>query len=133
MLTALRHNSNAWIGGSDGSITFGGVDTAKFQGDLKAAPLVRDNDGRLPSFVVDFSSMALSSGNATRQRRQQNQRQRNTIDLAPRDGLGVSLIDSGAPSIDIPPSSMRSLARTLGTSFNEEDGSLGTVPCSLGQ
>ncbi|KAH6638091.1 aspartic protease [Boeremia exigua] len=139
MKDAGATNSNAFglylndFRGPDGSIAFGGVDTAKFQGDLKAAPLVRDNDGLLPSFVVDFSSMMLLSGNSTAQKLQQRQTQDSSVDLAPRDGLGVALIDSGAPSLAIPASSMRALARALGTAFNEDDGSLGNLPCGLAQ
>lgn len=133
MCCHVAYGSNTFVGGPDGSITFGGVDTAKFQGDLKAAPLVRDNLGQLPSFVVDFSSVTLSSGNSTGQGRQRRQRNRNTVDLAPRNGLDVALIDSGAPSVDLPAASVRSLAKALDTTFNEDDGSLGNVPCSLGQ
>lgn len=79
--------------------------------------------------------MSLRTSNSTKgqQGRQQRQNTRNTINLSPRDGLNVVLIDSGAPSLNIPVASMRSLARALDINFNEDDGSLGNVPCSLGQ
>lgn len=89
-----------------------------------------DNDGRLSSFVVDFSSMAVSGASSAARGRERGQSKKNSIDLSPKDGLSVVLIDSGAPSLDLPAASMRTLAKALGTSFNQ-DGSLGNVPCDL--
>lgn len=77
--------------------------------------------------------MTLSTGNNTPASGLKQHQTQSATDLSPRDGLGVALIDSGAPSIDIPPASARSLADALNTTFNEDDGTLGNVPCSLGQ
>ncbi|GAB0134700.1 hypothetical protein EsDP_00003060 [Epichloe bromicola] len=43
----------------NGTLVWGGFDAAKVDGKLKAAPLVRNQDGDLPRFVVDFSSVRL--------------------------------------------------------------------------
>ncbi|KAF9701605.1 hypothetical protein EKO04_000883 [Ascochyta lentis] len=114
--------------GSDGSIAFGGVDTAKFQGKFQAAPLLNSNDGSLPSFVVDFSSIKLVSGNDTADAGQD-------IDLAPQRGMSgaVTLIDSGNPTVLVATQSVMALSKALGTKFDTVTGKVGNVPCSMAQ
>lgn len=114
------------IGSPSGSITFGGIDQAKFQGQLAEAPLLKTNDGAIPSFVVDFSSLQLVRGNNS------GMGSAKKVDLSPKNGLPVSLIDTGNPAIGIPSRSMQTLARALGTTFDQQNGALGSVPCSLG-
>lgn len=45
--------------GSDGSIVFGGVDAAKFTGELKEAPLVAGAKGAISSLRAEFSPFHL--------------------------------------------------------------------------
>ncbi|EFY87387.1 hypothetical protein J3459_015725 [Metarhizium acridum] len=49
----------------NGSLVWGGFDAAKCEGELKIAPLVATEDGALPSFVVDFSSVGLAPSRDT--------------------------------------------------------------------
>lgn len=54
------------------------------------------------------------------------------VDLAPRGGLPPVLIDTGNPSLNVPSASLRSIAMAVGTTFDEQAGRLGSVPCDLG-
>ncbi|KAJ4345077.1 hypothetical protein N0V95_005958 [Ascochyta clinopodiicola] len=114
--------------GSDGSIAFGGVDTAKYQGKLQEAPLLKDNSGQLPSFVIDFSSVKLVTGNGSARAGQ-------SVNLAPKRGMSgaVTLIDSGNPTVLIATQSVMALSKALGATFNTETGNVGNVPCSMAQ
>ncbi|RYN58521.1 hypothetical protein AA0118_g7378 [Alternaria tenuissima] len=109
----------------EGSIVFGGVDTAKFQSPLQdAGPLLLNNGGVASQFVIDFSSMQLVSGNSSSSR--------SNVDLAPRGGLPPALIDTGNPSLNIPSASLRAMAMVIGANFDDQAGQLGSVPCDLG-
>ena len=57
---------------------------------------------------------------------------RSNVDLAPRGGLPPALIDTGNPSLNIPSASLRAMAMAIGTTFDEQAGQLGGVPCDLG-
>lgn len=48
----------------NGTIVWGGFDAAKFEGELKEAPIVKTENGAMPSFVVDFSSVSLGAAKA---------------------------------------------------------------------
>ncbi|KAG6010398.1 hypothetical protein E4U21_006962 [Claviceps maximensis] len=45
---------------NSGSLVWGGYDAAKFDGELKTAPLIKDNNGSISRFVVGLSSIRLS-------------------------------------------------------------------------
>ncbi|EEY20031.1 aspartic protease [Verticillium alfalfae VaMs.102] len=119
-----------------GSIIYGGIDTAKFEGQLQEVPLERTNDGALPSFVINFSSVSMETGISGGNGKNSSSPTNNgaprtaaaTTDLTPRDGLPVALMDTGAPSILLPAPSMQMLATALGTTFSEQDG-LGLIDC----
>ncbi|KAF1922375.1 acid protease [Didymella exigua CBS 183.55] len=112
--------------GNDGSIVFGGVDKAKFQGKLQAAPILVNDNGQIPSFVVDFSSVKLISGNGSAQGAQ-------STDLTPQGRPSFTLIDSGNPTVLISTKSVMSLSKALGSTFNKRTGNVGNVPCSMAQ
>ncbi|KAH7401266.1 hypothetical protein BKA66DRAFT_604531 [Pyrenochaeta sp. MPI-SDFR-AT-0127] len=118
-LTASRAHGNG-----QGSVTFGGIDTAKFTGQLQEAPLVPANNGQIPSFVVDFSSIELSGD-------QNASSNVNSVQLTPNDGLPPVLLDTGNPLVSIPEESAQGLARALGTTFDVQNG-FGAVPCNIG-
>ncbi|PSN70349.1 acid protease [Corynespora cassiicola Philippines] len=108
----------------NGSVTFGGVDMAKFTGQLQEAPIMPDDSGEISGFVTDFSSIKLSSNeNASTSPE--------TIDLTPQDGLPPVLLDTGNPLISIPEASARSLANELGITYDAQNG-FGSIPCSIG-
>ncbi|KAG6034686.1 hypothetical protein E4U41_006450 [Claviceps citrina] len=48
-----------------GSVVWGGYDAAKFDGELRPAPLVKNNNGEISSFVVDLSSIRLVASNGS--------------------------------------------------------------------
>lgn len=50
---------------NNGSLVWGGFDAAKFEGELKAAPLLKPDGDSLPAFVVDFSSVGLAPSRDT--------------------------------------------------------------------
>ncbi|RXG46072.1 hypothetical protein VDGE_03297 [Verticillium dahliae] len=101
-----------------GSIVYGGIDTAKFEGQLQEVPLERANDGALPSFVIKFGSVSMETGISGSSEINLSSHINNdapraaaaTTDLAPRDGLPVTLVDTGAPSILLPAASLQMLA-----------------------
>ncbi|KAM0287782.1 hypothetical protein ACHAQH_000314 [Verticillium albo-atrum] len=115
-----------------GSIIYGGIDTAKFEGQLQEVPIEQTNDGAIPSFVINFSSMSMETGGNNNRTNSSSParglRTAATTNLTPQDGLPVTLIDTGAPSILLPAASMQMLAKALGTTFSEQDG-LGLVDC----
>ncbi|KAG8159083.1 hypothetical protein KVR01_010744 [Diaporthe batatas] len=113
--------------GTPGSIAFGGVDKAKFSGELKEVPLISNDQGEFPQFVVGLSSMTVTGGNG-----QQVGPQRR----APGNLLSETqpaLIDTGNPELDLPADAVRGLAQTLGVETrNDQDAVLlGNVPCNL--
>ncbi|KAG9190973.1 hypothetical protein G6011_09061 [Alternaria panax] len=109
----------------EGSIVFGGVDTAKFRAPLQdAGSLLLNNNGVASQFVIDFSSMQLVGGNSSSSK--------SNVDLSPRGGLPPVLIDTGNPALNVPSASLRAMAMAVGTTFDDQTGQLGSVPCDLG-
>ncbi|KAI4937210.1 uncharacterized protein J4E92_001939 [Alternaria infectoria] len=109
----------------EGSIVFGGVDTAKFQGQLQdAGSFLLNNNGVASKFVINWSSMRLVGGDSSASG--------SNVDLAPRGGLPPVLIDTGNPALNVPSASLRAIAMAVGTTFDEQAGRLGSVPCDLG-
>jgi hypothetical protein len=112
-------------GSPEGSITFGGIDAAKMQGELQnAGKLLLNDNGVAAQFVIDFSSMAMTNGASSSSGQD--------TDLSPRGGLPPALIDTGNPGLNIPSASIRALAMAVGTQFDEQAGQLGSVSCDLG-
>ncbi|KAK2060576.1 eukaryotic aspartyl protease [Colletotrichum caudatum] len=111
--------------GSDGSITFGGMDTAKFDGKLQEIPLVRDANGNFGQFLVSFSSMSVSghagAGASTQ-----------AVNFVPRPV--PALLDTGNPALDLSPEVVTRMARALrvGTRQDGDVTVLSPVPCSWG-
>ncbi|KAH6875838.1 aspartic protease [Alternaria rosae] len=109
----------------EGSIVFGGIDTAKFKGQLQdAGSFLLNNNGVASKFVINWSSMQLVGGDSSLSG--------SNVDLAPRGGLPPVLIDTGNPSLNVPSASLRAIAMAVGTTFDEQAGRLGSVPCDLG-
>lgn len=63
---------------------------------------------------------------------QNSSEENSNVDLTPKQGFPPSVIDTGNPAINVPDSSVKALAKALGTNFDEETGSLGSVPCDIG-
>ncbi|KAM0330057.1 hypothetical protein ACHAQA_004228 [Verticillium albo-atrum] len=115
-----------------GSIIYGGIDTAKFEGQLQEVPIEATNDGTFPSFVIQFSSLSMETGGANPSNSSSPANgapgAATTTNLTPQEGLPVSLMDTGAPTILLPAASMQLLATALGTTFTQQDG-LGLIDC----
>ncbi|KAG6357503.1 hypothetical protein INS49_013380 [Diaporthe citri] len=113
--------------GPPGSIAFGGVDKAKFTGELQAVPLLADDQGQFPQFVVNFSSVALAEGagqNGTANKLSSANLLKETL---------PALLDTGNPELDLPTDTVRAMAQALGveTRTNKNSVLLGDIPCSL--
>lgn len=102
-----------FLGGRNGAVIFGGVDYAKFSGQLKKAPLTSSG------FVIQFSSLTLVPGP-------------DGSDAKPVSVSGSSLppalIDSGNPGLSIPADLIHALASTL----RAPSGQRVQVPCNNG-
>ncbi|KAK1961579.1 eukaryotic aspartyl protease [Colletotrichum sublineola] len=111
--------------GSDGSVTFGGIDTAKFDGKLQELPLVRDRNGNFGQFLVSFSSMSVSGQAGTGA-------PENTVNFVPRPV--PALLDTGNPALDLSVEVVTEMARALrvGTFRDGDTTLLSPLPCSWG-
>ncbi|KAK1585826.1 eukaryotic aspartyl protease [Colletotrichum navitas] len=111
--------------GSDGSITFGGIDTAKFDGKLQEMPLVRDANGKFGHLLVSFSSMSVSGQAGTGAPAQ-------ATNFVPQPI--PALLDTGNPALDLSPEVVTRMARALriGTRRDGDVTLLNPVPCSWG-
>ncbi|OHW98930.1 aspartic-type endopeptidase [Colletotrichum incanum] len=132
--------------GSDGSITFGGMDTAKFDGKLQDVPLIPDDNGKFGQFVVSFSSMSVS-GQAGAGAGVPNDGAKKKRAQAAKGGAGAdaaaanfvsnplpALLDTGNPALDLPLEAVTGMAKALGIN-TQKDGDatlLGPMPCSMG-
>lgn len=128
VIALLQHRGNLlFAGGTPGSIAFGGVDKAKFNGELQAVPLLANDQGEFPEFVVGFSSVAVAGGNG----QQGGLQRRASGNLL--NGTQPALLDTGNPELDLPADTVRALAQTLGVeTTNDQDAVLlGNIPCNL--
>ncbi|CZT44480.1 related to acid proteinase PEPI precursor [Rhynchosporium secalis] len=103
---------------STGSILFGGVDTAKYTGDLisvKVYPSSRR--GRITSFTVAFTSMSATSPSGTDQ-------------LTPKDYAVAAILDSGTTITLLPDDVAAAVFEELGATVNNQVGAV-IVPCDL--
>lgn len=114
-------------GGPSGSIAFGGVDRAKFNGELQAVPLLANDQGQFPEFVVGFSSMALIDGSGQKGGATKRASANLLNDTLP------TLLDTGNPELDLPVDTVRAMAQALGVETRQQNNDvlLGDVPCSL--
>lgn len=103
------------------------MDKAKFTGNLQAIPLLANDQGQFPEFVVNFSSVALAAGagqNGTANR------------LSPANLLKETqsaLLDTGNPELDFHTDTVQAMAQALGVETRTDKNAvlLGDVPCSL--
>lgn len=114
-------------GGPPGSIAFGGVDKAKFTGQLQAVPLLANNQGQFPEFVVNFSSVSLAGGAGQNGTANKLSSANLLKDTQP------ALLDTGNPELDLPVDTVRAMAQALGVETRTDKNAvlLGDVPCSL--
>ncbi|EKG17065.1 Peptidase A1 [Macrophomina phaseolina MS6] len=106
---------------ANGSVLFGGTDSAKFSGELRSMPILVNNDNQIPSFVVSWDALEFVSANNTEPPAQKT-------NLAP-EGLPVTLLDSGNPGMSMPSAMLSALADQMGTTFNRDEG-VGPVRCN---
>lgn len=130
----------------NGSIVFGGVDAAKFTGELKEAPLLPNDKGIISAFNVQFSSLQLvdvaakgktpCNRNSTRSRNRsktvktgdKKSQPTRITNLAPK-GLPPAFIDTGNAEVLVPRESVDILAKSMGAEV--VDGFLSRVKCDL--
>lgn len=126
--STFRSGLTSSAGGPPGSIAFGGVDRAKFNGELQAVPLLANDQGQVPEFVVGFSSMAIVGGPGQQQGGSNNPGSANLL-----NETQPALIDTGNPELDLPTDTVRAMAQALGVQTRTDKDAilLGDVPCSL--
>ncbi|MCJ1435836.1 hypothetical protein MMC27_005212 [Xylographa pallens] len=102
---------------NDGSILFGGVDTAKFHGSLISIPIQPDTESQaITSFTVVLSSVTVQNGSGSTQYSQKN--------------LAVPVIlDSGTSLTYLPDQYANAILGGVGATNDPNYGY--TVPCSL--
>ena len=101
---------------STGSILFGGVDTAKYHGDLIALPVQLDGQsGGLTSFTVAWTGLSFTSGG-------------HTSDLSP-SAATPAILDSGTTDLLLPDNIANQLFNGLGVITDQNYGNL--VKCSV--
>lgn len=108
-----------------GTILFGGIDKAKFTGELRAVPLVPNSATQsYSSYYVTLDTFSMTFGNGTSSA---------PFSRAPR----AVLLDSGATLTYLPNSTVQRLYEALGTPVIEDgsqvaqDGELAWVDCGL--
>ncbi|OLN83337.1 putative aspartic-type endopeptidase OPSB 5 [Colletotrichum chlorophyti] len=118
--------------GSDGSITFGGMDTAKFDGKLQEVPLIPNNRGDFPQFVVSLSSMSVSGNAGAGGAPKNNAGTRAAANFL--SGPFPALMDTGNPTLNLPVEAVTGMAKALGIKTQNVPGAtvLGPMPCNLG-
>jgi hypothetical protein len=103
---------------SEGSILFGGVDTAKYTGDLISVQVYPSSRARkITSFTVAFTSLSATSSSGTDQ-------------LTPADYAEAVILDSGTTITLLPNNIAQSVFDELGATFISSLGAV-VVPCSL--
>ncbi|KAH8594685.1 aspartic peptidase domain-containing protein [Bisporella sp. PMI_857] len=103
---------------SEGNILFGGVDTAKYTGDLISVKVYPDTQsGRVSSFTVAFTSLSATSSSGTDQ-------------LTPPDYAEAAILDSGTTITLLPNNIAQVVFDELGATVSERLGAV-VVPCSL--
>jgi hypothetical protein len=98
-----------------GSILFGGIDTAKYMGDLVTMPMNANRSGIYDHYTVTLSSLVFNSGT-----------ERMTLSPANMSTNGV--LDSGTTAMFLPESIANALVEGFGAIYNEALASY-FVPC----
>ncbi|KAH7327158.1 aspartic peptidase domain-containing protein [Rhexocercosporidium sp. MPI-PUGE-AT-0058] len=103
---------------STGSILFGGVDTAKYTGDLISIDVYPSSrSGRVTSFTVAFTSLSATSPSGTDQ-------------LTPDDYAVAAILDSGTTITLLPDDVAAMVFEELGATVSNQLGAI-IVPCDL--
>ena len=111
-------DSNKSTEATSGSILFGGVDTAKYTGDLISVDVYASaQSGRVTSFTVAFTSLSATSSSGTDQ-------------LTPSNYAEAAILDSGTTITLLPNDVANSVFQELGATVSQELGAV-VVPCSL--
>lgn len=101
-----------------GSILFGGVDTAKYEGELQTLPIVPGSDGNYTRTQVALSGVSISDGKGSSQ------------DLGLK-GPAVAILDSGSTPAMLPPDMINSLVKIADiTYYKAQNAYIG--PCVSG-
>jgi hypothetical protein len=114
----VKGNAHESIEATSGSVLFGGVDTAKYTGDLisiKVYPSSYSN--RVTSFTVAFTSLSATSSSGTDQ-------------LTPSNYAEATILDSGTTITLLPDDVAQAVFDELGATVSNELGAT-IVPCSL--
>ena len=96
---------------STGSILFGGVDTAKFEGNLISVPVQKDQDGKFNSLQVAWTSISFNGDGQT---------QSIPMDNFPQ----VALLDSGTTTSALPQGVVEAIFKGLGVVNDTQNGPL---------
>ncbi|CZR55794.1 related to acid proteinase PEPI precursor [Phialocephala subalpina] len=103
-----------------GSILFGGIDTAKYSGDLISIKVYPDSQGgRTTSFTVAFTSLSATSSSGTDQ-------------LTPANYATAAILDSGTTITLLPDDIATSIFEELGATVSQQLGAV-VVPCALAE
>jgi hypothetical protein len=103
---------------SEGEILFGGVDTAKYTGDLISIEVYPSSrSGRVTSFTVAFTSLSATSSSGTDQ-------------LTPPDYAQAAILDSGTTITLLPDDLAEVVFEELGATVSQSLGAV-VVPCTL--
>ncbi|TGO38058.1 hypothetical protein BHYA_0083g00010 [Botrytis hyacinthi] len=105
---------------TEGSINFGGMDTAKFTGNMTMLPILENSNGQATDFVISTTSLAITGGS-------NNKRAATNIAL-PNKQTPV-LLDTGNPSIDVPLPAVEAIGNALNANPGP-DGSM-QVTCDI--
>ncbi|PHH58694.1 hypothetical protein CDD81_4815 [Ophiocordyceps australis] len=112
--TIASNSYSLWLNDVEadaGSILFGGVDSARYQGDLVSLP-IQPVQGRYHEFFVTMTGLELGKKSV-------------------QDGMALAvLLDSGSSLTYLPDDLTQKLYQLVGAQFQEESG-IAYVPCSL--
>ncbi|KAF7857812.1 uncharacterized protein EAF02_011179 [Botrytis sinoallii] len=105
---------------TEGSIIFGGMDTAKFTGNMTMLPILENDNGQATDFVISATSLAITGGSNNK---------RATTNIALPNKQTPVLLDTGNPSIDIPLPAVEAIGNALNANPGP-DGSM-QVTCDI--
>ncbi|KAG4438820.1 hypothetical protein IFR05_005711 [Cadophora sp. M221] len=115
-----------------GSLVFGGFDTAKFSGTFQTVPLSADPDEQFRTFFVPWTSFTFDQGVASNNTGKRNDTTGTNckMNLAPGRGLPDALIDSGDPAFSLPAVLIKAMGKVVGAKV--ANGTLTPIPCTAG-
>ncbi|KAJ6021377.1 hypothetical protein N7540_006881 [Penicillium herquei] len=106
-----------WLNKFDGTgnLLFGGVNTARYQGELQTVPVLKVDDD-YSSLTIALTDVSLESSGKTK---------------SYTSGLPLAVtLDNGSPFITLPEDLVKPIFKKLGAGYNETDG-FGYIPCSM--